>query len=122
MTAFSRNTGMPASRFTLMRLLALSEGNVGVTDLARQLEINAAAVTRQVQELERERLVIRRADKKDGRRSYIRLSAKGKKLFEDIHERTHDFERLLASVLGAEEMQNAAMVLAKLRDFIEDIR
>src|SRR5512137_617214 len=66
MAGFARKTGMPASRFALMRLLALSEGDVGVTDLARQLGINTAAVTRQVQELERERLITRRADSRDG--------------------------------------------------------
>jgi hypothetical protein len=56
LSGFARKTEMPASRFALMRLLANSEGDVGVTDLARQLGINPAAVTRQVQELEREGL------------------------------------------------------------------
>lgn len=125
MSGFARKTGMPASRFALMRLLALSagsEGDVGVTYLARQLGINSAAVTRQVQELERERLITRRADSSDGRRSHVRLSAKGRKLFEEIHNRTHDFERALSSVLGAEEMRHAAVVLSKLRTFVEGHR
>lgn len=122
MTGFARKTGLPASRFALMRLLAISEGDVGITDLARQLGINPAAVTRQVKELEAERLVKRRADAKDGRRSYVTLSPKGRKQFEEIHERTHEFERSLSSVLGAEEMQDAAMVLEKLRTFVEGLR
>ena len=41
MTGFSREVGMPASRFALMRILANNEG-VGVMALARQLGINAA--------------------------------------------------------------------------------
>jgi DNA-binding MarR family transcriptional regulator len=119
MAGFSRKIGMPASRFALMRLLALTESDVGVMDLARQLGVNAAAVTRQLQELESEQLIRRRADTRDGRRSHVSLSPKGKRLFEEIHERSHELERSLSSVLGAEEMRSAAVVLTKLRAFVE---
>jgi DNA-binding MarR family transcriptional regulator len=119
MAGFSRQTGMPTSRFALMRLLALSESDLGLADLARQLGIDPAAVTRQVQELEAEQLVRRRADPRDGRRSYIRLSPKGRRKFEEIHERSHDLERSLSSALGAEAMAAAATTLADLRTFIE---
>jgi DNA-binding MarR family transcriptional regulator len=122
MSGFARATGMPSSRFALMRLLANAAGDVGVTDLARQLGINPAAVTRQVQELEVEHLVKRRADPRDGRRSYVALSPKGRKQFEAIHARTHELESSLAAVLGAEEMERAAVVLSKLRAFVEDRR
>jgi DNA-binding MarR family transcriptional regulator len=113
---------MPSSRFSLMRLLALSEGDVGITDLARRLGINPAAVTRQVQELERERLVLRRADRRDGRRSHVRLSPKGRRLFGKIHERIHELERSLSSELGADEMRSAASVLGELRTVIDRSR
>lgn len=122
MAGFSRQTGMPASRFMLMRLVALAEGDVGVMDLARQLGVNASAVTRQVQELEQDQLLRRSADARDGRRRYVRLSPKGRKVFEAIHERTHELERSLASVIGAEELRGAAIVLAKLRAFVEGLR
>lgn len=122
MSTFARQTGTPASCFALMRLLALSDNGVGITDLARQLGINPAAVTRQVQELEAERLVERRADAKDGRRSYVTLSPKGRKRFEQIHERTHELERSLASALGTVEMAAAATTLANLRSLLERLR
>lgn len=118
MAAFSRGMGMPASRFALMRLLAVSENGVGVMDLAAQLGVNAAAVTRQVKELERDGLVRRRPDARDGRRHYVSLSAKGARLFEEMHERSHGLERALASVISTGEMTAAAAVLAKLRDFV----
>jgi len=105
-----------------MRLLAISGGDVGVTELARQLDINSAAVTRQLHELADERLIRRRTDSKDGRRSYVKLSSKGRRLFEKIQGRSHDLERSLVSVLGVVEMQNAAMVLMKLRTFVESAR
>lgn len=122
MSGFARQTGIPASRFALMRLLALSERELGLAELARQLEINPAAVTRQVQELESEQLVRRRADAKDGRRSYVALSAKGRRQFEQIHARTHELERSLAAALGAKEMAAAATTLANLRTLLEKLR
>lgn len=122
MAGFSRAIGMPASRFVLMRLLAVSGPDLGITELARQLGVNAAAVTRQVQELERDGLLRRRADPRDGRRSTVSLSPKGRRLFEKIHERSHDLERSLVTVLGAEEMASATAVLARLRGFLEEMR
>jgi len=119
MAGFSRETGMPASRFALMRLLAVAESGIGVMDLARQLGVNPAAVTRQVQELEREGLIRRHADRTDKRRHHVSLSPKGRRRFEAIHGRTHELERSLSSVLGDEEMRRAATVLTKLRAFIE---
>ena len=105
-----------------MRLLADADADVGVMELARQLGINAAAVTRQVQELESERLVRRRADTNDGRRTCIRLSPKGRKLMEELLECSREFERLLSSALSAEEMGSTAMALTKLRTFVEGLR
>jgi len=122
MAGLSRNVGMPSSRFALMRLLVGADRDVGVADLARQLGINAAAVTRQVKEMERERLVRRYADAQDARRSYVKLSPKGLKLFEDVHSRTHELERALSAVISHEEMSATVEVLAKLRAFIEGLR
>lgn len=122
MSGFARRTGMPASRFALMRLLALSDNGVGILDIARQLGINPAAVTRQVQDLEAEHLVRRRADATDGRRSFVRLSPKGRKLFQEIHERTHELERSLDATLGTEAMAEAARTLVNLRTFVEKLK
>lgn len=121
MAAFSRKVGMAASRFALMRLLSLAERDLGVMELARQLGVNAAAVTRQVKELEREQLVLRRTDPRDARRNYVSLSSKGRRLFEEIHERSHELERSLSATLGAEEMRSAAAVLTKLCTFMEGV-
>lgn len=121
MHGFSREVGMPASRFALMRLLAVPDDGVGVMALARHLGINAAAVTRQVKALESEGLVQRHADPRDGRRSHLKLSPKGIELFEQIHDRSHELERALASVITSEEMAVATTVLSKLRAFIDGL-
>jgi len=122
MAGFSRNVGMPASQFALLRLLATADRDLGVMELARRLGINAAAVTRQVQAMERTGLVRRGADARDGRRSYVTLSPKGLARFKTIHKRSHDLERSLSSIISAEEMAAAATVLSKLRSFMEGLR
>ena len=119
MNAFSREIGVPASQATLMRLIAIAKTGIGVTDLADELGINAAGVTRQVQLLEAEGLVRRRTDNRDGRRNYVSLSVRGEKLFRELHERSHELEGFLVAAVGAEEMAAAADVLAKLRERVE---
>jgi DNA-binding MarR family transcriptional regulator len=118
MATISRAIGIPASRFALMRLVATSEDGAGVMDLAAQLGINAAAVTRQLKDMERKGLVRRRMDARDGRRNYLSLSVKGMKLFAELHERSHELERALVDNIGAQEMSAAADVLVKLRNFV----
>jgi DNA-binding MarR family transcriptional regulator len=119
MAGLSRKTGMPGSRFALMRSIAVSEGEAGVMDLARQLGINASAVTRQIKEMEQESLVVRRSDPRDRRRISVRLSPKGRKVFSEIHQRNHELERALSSILKEEEIAVAVRVLTRLRGFIE---
>jgi DNA-binding MarR family transcriptional regulator len=119
MAGFSRAVGVPAARFAVMRLLVNAEREIGIMDLARQLGVNAAAVTRQVQEMAAAGLVRRRADPRDKRRHYLKLTPKGLRLFGQIHDRTHVLERRLSTVITAEEMAAATQTLAKLRALVE---
>jgi DNA-binding MarR family transcriptional regulator len=121
MTGFPRETGIPASQFAVMRLLASSDNGLGTMDLARVLGVNAAAVTRQLQALEREGLVRRRADARDGRRSYVQLSAAGVDRFEKIHARAHDLERHLSSAVGPRNLATATRTLARVRARLESL-
>jgi DNA-binding MarR family transcriptional regulator len=120
---FSRKMGMPFSRVTVLRVLATAfpEG-IGILDLARRLNINGAAVTRQIKEIEQLGLVARTPDQRDGRRQHVKLSAKGRKLFEQIHQMQHEFENSFASgELNPEEVKTAAKVLSQLRSMLERV-
>lgn len=119
MNGFSRKIGMSASRLALLRLLAVTDEDIGVMDIANRLGINAAAVTRQVKEMEKEGLIKRRNDPRDRRRNYVDLSSKGRGLFEYIHMRSHELEHALSMIISAEEVATTVTVLAKLREFVE---
>jgi DNA-binding MarR family transcriptional regulator len=121
MAGFSRRTGMPSARFAVMRLLANANRDVGTMDLARQLGVNAAAVTRQIQEMASEGLVMRRPDLRDKRRHCLKLSPKGLALFGRIHDRTHALEDQLSTVITAKEAAATCQTLAKLRAFVEGL-
>jgi len=121
MNVFSRQVGMPPARLALLRLLANAGlDGLGVMKIARRLSVNAAAITRLVKEMEDRRLVSKRRDSRDGRRSYVRLTRKGQQTFRQIHERGHEFERALGASLGNRDMKTAARVLSELRAALEE--
>lgn len=119
MAGFSRKVGQPAARFALMRLLATAREPIGVMDLARSLGINAAAVTRQIKEMEAQGLVERLDDPLDGRRSRLSLSPQGTALFTTVHERGHALEKTFSAAVGVDKVRTAVEVLTQLREFLE---
>jgi DNA-binding MarR family transcriptional regulator len=123
LNVFSREVGMPAARLVLMRLLAICHPEaIGIMEIARRLGINAAAVTRQVKAMESEHLVERFADVRDGRRSRVNLTADGLRIFQQLHERAHAFERALSAVVSAEDIAAAVRVLVHVRTALEALR
>lgn len=116
--AFDREVGMSPARVGILRELAV-HGEMGGTELARALGVTAAMVTRRVQELERDGLVARRADERDGRRTWLSLSDQGRAFFEVLHERAHAIEHALAEELGQDDLAAATRVLAALRAVLE---
>lgn len=117
----SHKVGMPFSRLKLLRELAIaSPGEMGILEIARRLHVNGAAITRQIKEMEGLGLVARMPDILDGRRCQVKLTAKGRDLFEHIHQRQHEFESYFASgEVTLEELQTAAKVLFRLRTVLE---
>lgn len=68
----------------LLNKLAPEGDSLRVTDLAETLGIDAPAVTRKVQQLEREGLVVRQSDPADGRATRIRLTPAGRRTLERV--------------------------------------
>jgi DNA-binding MarR family transcriptional regulator len=87
--------------------------------IARQLGVNAAAVTRQVKAMEGEGLIERSADPRDGRRSYVKLTAEGLRVFLELHERAHAFEEALSAAVSAEDVATTVRVLGHVRAALE---
>ena len=69
---------------TLLFKLAAQGDALRVTDLAEILGVDTPTVTRKVQQLERDGMVVRQSDPDDGRASRIRLSPAGRRTIERV--------------------------------------
>jgi len=120
---FSNNVGMPLARLGLLRLLAIEhpEG-IGVLAIARKLNINAAAVTRQVQEMRKKGLVANKLDEDDARRYSVVLTGKGRDAFKSVHDKLHVFEHQLLDGLSNSAIQGALSVLSHLQAQIQKLK
>lgn len=102
----------------LLRRLAPCADGIRMGDLADRLEIDAPAVTRKAQQLEREGLVERLADPEDRRACRLRLSPAGREATARLlgAYRSH-LSRVLAG-WSAEDCQELARLLHKFADTI----
>ncbi len=90
--------------------------------IARRLGIDAAAVTRQVKEMEAHGLIERLADPRDARRNHVKLTADGLRVFQQLHERAHEFEKSLSTVISEKDIATTVQVLSQLHRALEDMR
>lgn len=69
---------------TLLFKLSATSGPLRVTDLAELLGVDSPTVTRKVQQLERDGMVVRQTDPDDRRASWIRLTPAGRRTIERV--------------------------------------
>lgn len=115
----SREAGIPAAQLQVIRELAVSpDGRSHVSTIARDLGVDAAAITRLVAALEKRGLVLRKLDPQDGRRRPVLLSEQGKRLALLFHARQHELERTLASRIDEDSLDTARLVLQQVREIL----
>jgi DNA-binding MarR family transcriptional regulator len=115
---FCRRAGVDLDRAGAALVYKLhSEGDgIRVCDLAERLGIDAPAVTRKVQRLERDGLVSRCADPSDGRASLVKLTAGGRRAIERLLQAR---ERWIDDVIG-DWPPSDRVVLARLLHRLAD--
>ena len=108
-----RQAGVDLDRLGAAVLFKLvSEGgDVRVTELAERLSIDAPAVTRKVQQLERAGLVRRQADPADARASRIDVTSGGRRAIERLQGAQAEWMgELLADWSGADRAELARLL------------
>jgi DNA-binding MarR family transcriptional regulator len=119
---FSRVIGMPAARFGILRIVAVSYPELlGPMEIARRLGVNAAAITRQLHEMEADGLIIRAGSASDARRRHVELTVHGRETFERLHRRNHYFEDQLRPICSDQDLSSAVKVLAEIRTIISSL-
>jgi DNA-binding MarR family transcriptional regulator len=102
----------------VLYVLHASRRGLRLTDLAEQLRIDAPAVTRKAQQLERSGFVSRTRDAEDGRASRVRLTPQGRRTVNRfLVARRAWLTRLLSGWPEAERAEFARL----LRQFTSDI-
>lgn len=104
---------------TLIRLGRSPRQALRMTDLAAQTGLSTSGVTRVVDRLERDGLVVRQACATDRRASYATLTPAGRaKLEEVLPSHLSDVEELLTGQLTEEELEAFLGALRKIRNVV----
>lgn len=120
-------TDCPPCHFELFFKICLSmsklvkDGNVYVSDLAKEMHLLPSALSRDLRTLENENLVERFPDPEDRRRMIVRMTDFGRAVFTEYETALLSYLRSVLDRFGEEKM-NRLLVLQKdlLRSFEEE--
>jgi DNA-binding MarR family transcriptional regulator len=115
----SAKLGVSGAQFELLRALALADGRSTTSELARELDVDPAAVTRLVAGLHERGLVEREHDARDRRRRPVVLTSSGRDFMVELHAELHAREGALGAQLDPAAVQTAAEVLRTIRSVLE---
>ena len=119
--AFERYVGMSKARWQVLANLQRA-GEITQAALQQRLNIDGAAITRQVKQLEEEGLVLRRADPQDNRFTLVVLTAAGRQLTTSMDGKRESFELLVTAGLNAEELAVMARCLQQIRENMAELK
>jgi DNA-binding MarR family transcriptional regulator len=107
--------GIPIEQLRILSALA-SQNGLSMGDLAVQVLVDAATLTKIIDRMVSEALVYRGPSPKDRRRVLIFISAKGRTLHTRLSKAVRDQQRLIVARLDtkrAEELKNLLVSLSK---------
>ena len=114
-----RRHGLTQAQFGVIESLG-HLGHMTLGDVSRKQLSSCGNTTVVVDNLEKEGLVERRRCKEDRRSTYVHLTLKGRKLFDEIFHQHARYIRELASVLSVEKQDHLSALLKKLGLALKD--
>ena len=115
----TREFGVTLPKFDVMAALARREAGMTMTEVSRLLMVSNGNVTGQVDRLVAEGLVMRIANEKDRRATFVRLTNKGLRLFE-VMAAAH--ERWVNEILGSFSDERSETMVGLLDALREETR
>ena len=112
---FERHVGMSRARWQILATLR-REGEISQSGLQQQLQVDGAAITRQVKQLEEAGLVFRRADPHDNRFTLVTLAPAGETLAATMDEQRITFQELLTAGISEGDMAVLRQCLRRIRE------
>ncbi len=108
-----RSFSLTLPQFGVLECLG-HKGSLTFTELSRKQLVSGGNTTVVVDNLEKEGLVMRERCAEDRRQIYVRLTPKGRKLFDRMFNQHAELVAKIMSVLSPEEQERLAALLKKL--------
>ena len=103
-------------------LVLCQEQNISQERIASLLRVNGATVTRELENLEKRNLIMRKIDENDRRRKLVSLYDKGFEMLESVQDVDWETESKLLNYFSIEELHILKFLLKKIIITIEDIQ
>ena len=110
---YSRRFGLSITEWRVMAVLG-PERTLSASQVSERTAMDKVAVSRAVSGLLEKKILVRQTDPADGRRSSLKLSAKGYAVFDQIVPLALAYERRILSHLEAHEQDHLLAILNKL--------
>lgn len=114
-----REHGLTEQQWRVVRVLAEND-NIDASEVAARSFLLAPSLTRILQFLEKEGLVRRTADRSDQRRSVLRLTRKGRGVFDSVGPDSEERYAEIAAEFGEERLEQLYDLLADFYTTLND--
>lgn len=109
-----REHGLTEQQWRILRVVSAADGGVEVTALAKRAFLLAPSLTRILRDLEHRKLIKRRTDRTDLRRSKVSLSEKGVCLIANIAPTSEMIYAHISELYGPQRLADLQMMLQDL--------
>jgi DNA-binding MarR family transcriptional regulator len=118
---FEECTGVSQSRLELLTLLYQVD-EISQSDLQKKVNIDGAAITRHVKQLETKGMVSRRRKPEDNRITLVKLSNQGRERIESYKKEKERFMEEMLVNINTEERNVLLHLLSQMKKNIENIK
>jgi DNA-binding MarR family transcriptional regulator len=115
----ARAVGISPEQVTLMNAITVNPG-IGIRDLATRERISAPALTKHIDRLERDGLVVRTPNAADGRRIELTLTEEGQRLLRRVRSRRTAWLATRLRGLSADELAAVEAAIEPLSRLLQD--
>ncbi|ASB90901.1 MarR family transcriptional regulator [Bacillus sonorensis] len=120
-TKFEACTGISQSRLELLALL-FHVDEISQSDLQKKVNLDGAAVTRHLKQLEAKGMVSRRRKPEDNRIILVRLTDRGRARIESSKKEKERFIKEMLAGVSAEECSMLKNVLSQMQKNIDNMK
>ncbi|MYL62796.1 MarR family transcriptional regulator [Bacillus hwajinpoensis] len=118
---FERCTGISQSRLEILHKLFEVE-EISQTALQKEVNIDSAAVTRHLKQLEVKEMVTRRKNPDDNRFTFVRLTEEGREKIASFRIEKEEFIRKVLKDFSDKEQTELSDMLSRIQNNIEEIQ